>query len=76
MARSKDRAAVISVSDNGPGIPEAIREKVLTPFFTTKEEGTGLGLSIAVRIIEEHNGQLEIESNQSGGATVSLFLPG
>ena len=75
MVRSKDRAAVISVSDNGPGIPEAIREKVLTPFFTTKEEGTGLGLSIAVRIIEEHNGQLEIESNQSGGARFSLFLP-
>ena len=53
---SNGRMAVIRVSDNGPGIPESIREKVLLPFFTTKEEGTGLGLSIAVRIIEEHHG--------------------
>ena len=75
MVQSKDRVAVIRISDNGPGIPESIRDKVLQPFYTTKEEGTGLGLSIAVRIIEEHNGWLEIESNQSRGATFVISLP-
>ena len=75
MTPSKDRIAVIRVSDNGPGIPESIREKVLQPFFTTKEEGTGLGLSIAVRIIEEHHGRLDIESNQDEGATFVISLP-
>ncbi len=75
MVRSKERGVLIRMSDNGPGIPEPIRDKVLQPFFTTKEEGTGLGLSIAVRIIEEHNGRLEIESNQGGGATFIISLP-
>ncbi len=75
VARSKERGVLIRISDDGPGIPEPIRGKVLQPFFTTKEEGTGLGLSIAVRIIEEHNGWLEIESNQSRGATFVIFLP-
>jgi len=72
---SQDRLAVIEVSDNGPGIPESIRDKVLQPFFTTKEEGTGLGLSIAVRIIEEHHGRMDIESNQGGGTTFIISLP-
>ena len=72
---SNGRIAVIRVSDNGPGIPESIRDKVLLPFFTTKEEGTGLGLSIAVRIIAEHHGRIDIESNQGGGSTFIISLP-
>ena len=75
MTPSKERTAVIRLSDNGPGIPEPIREKVLQPFFTTKEEGTGLGLSITVRIIEEHHGRLDIESNKDGGTTFVISLP-
>jgi len=75
MTPSKERTAVIQVSDNGPGIQASIKEKVLQPFFTTKEEGTGLGLSIAARIIEEHHGRLDIESNEGGGATVVISLP-
>lgn len=72
---SQDKLAVIRVSDDGPGIPESIRDKVLQPFFTTKEEGTGLGLSIAVRIIEEHHGRMDIELNQGGGTTFIISLP-
>ena len=75
QASPTERGVVIRVSDNGPGIPDGIRDKVLQPFFTTKEEGTGLGLSIAGRIIEEHGGRLHIESNQGGGAAVVIFLP-
>ena len=75
MNPSNGRIAVIRVSDNGPGIPESIRDKVLLPFYTTKEEGTGLGLSIAVRIIAEHHGRIDIESNENGGTTFIISLP-
>lgn len=71
-----DRAAVIiRIRDNGPGIPESVKGKIFQPFFTTKEEGTGLGLSIAARIIEEHGGKLEADSQDGQGATFILTLP-
>jgi signal transduction histidine kinase len=69
------RMAVVQVMDGGPGIAESIREKVLQPFFTTKEEGTGLGLSIVDRIIKEHQGSMDIESNENGGTTFIISLP-
>jgi signal transduction histidine kinase len=72
---SNGNSAVIRVSDNGPGIPESIREKVLQPFFTTKDEGTGLGLSIVARIIEEHQGWIDIESKEGEGTTFIITLP-
>ncbi len=68
-------ALVIRVSDNGPGIPESVQDKVFQPFFSTKEEGTGLGLSIATRIIEEHGGRLELESKKNQGTTFIITLP-
>lgn len=66
---------VIRVSDNGPGVPEAIKDKIFQPFFSTKEEGTGLGLSIAARIIEDHNGCLSLRSREGKGATFIITLP-
>ena len=68
-------AIVIRLTDNGPGIPESIREKVLQPFYTSKEEGTGLGLSIAQRIVENHGGKLELESKEGEGTTFIIILP-
>jgi len=68
-------ASVISVRDNGPGIPSHLHEKIFQPFFTTKEQGTGLGLSIAQRIITEHGGRLEIESSKERGAAFIITLP-
>ncbi len=68
------RAVVIAVSDNGPGIPSAMQDRVLDPFFTTKEEGTGLGLSIVKRIIEEHGGRLDLVSEEGKGATFIITL--
>jgi len=68
-------AARIRVTDNGPGIKETHMEKVLHPFFTTKEEGTGLGLSIASRIIEEHDGTLSFTSKEGEGTTFVITLP-
>jgi signal transduction histidine kinase len=67
--------AIISISDNGPGIPEAIQENIFQPFFSTKEEGTGLGLSIASRIVEKHGGSLTLISQEGSGATFVITLP-
>jgi signal transduction histidine kinase len=72
---SRPSTAVIRLTDNGPGIPEAAKDKVFQPFFTTKEEGTGLGLSIAVRIIEEHQGWLDVKSKEGEGTTFIISLP-
>lgn len=66
----------IEVEDNGPGIPDEIKDKILQPFFTTKKgtEGTGLGLSITNDIVKAHGGRLDVESNQDGSKFV-ISLP-
>jgi signal transduction histidine kinase len=69
------RVVVIQVSDSGPGVPEAIQERLFEPFFSTKEEGSGLGLSIAARIVEEHGGWLNLSSEEGKGATFAITLP-
>ena len=68
----------VAVHDNGTGIPEDIREKILEPFFTTKEvgKGTGLGMPIILRIIRGHHGDLVIEdSAELGGACLRFWIP-
>lgn len=65
---------IIAVSDDGPGIPDAIKDRVLEPFFTTKKEGTGLGLYISYSIMKTLKGDLEIQSSQQG-TRVNLVLP-
>ncbi len=68
---------LISVKDNGCGIPEAIREKLFDPFFTTKPvgEGTGLGLSITYGIIHEHEGEINVISEVNVGSEFIISLP-
>ncbi len=68
---------IVTISDNGPGIPEALRLKIFEPFFTTKEsgEGTGLGLSISYGIIKEHRGTIEVQTAQEGGALFRITFP-
>lgn len=75
VAPSRGPVAQLRVVDNGPGIAEGLREKILQPFFTTKEEGTGLGLSIAVRIIAEHGGWIDVGAGPGGGAAFTVSLP-
>jgi len=65
----------IAFSDAGPGIPDDVREKVFTPFFTTKSRGSGLGLSTAKRFVEAHNGQIAIDCPPNGGTTVVIRIP-
>jgi signal transduction histidine kinase len=73
-----DRPAVaIEVADTGTGIPPEVLPRVFDPFFTTKAEGkgTGLGLAICKRIVQQHHGTLEIESELGRGTTVRVSLP-
>jgi signal transduction histidine kinase len=72
-----DNKISINIADNGPGIPEHIRDKIMQPFFTTKKgtEGTGLGLSITHDIIEVHGGELRVESKEGKGAEFTIILP-
>ncbi|HEX7021144.1 MAG TPA: ATP-binding protein, partial [Gemmatimonadaceae bacterium] len=72
---SSESECRIAFSDSGPGIPNEVREKIFTPFFTTKARGSGLGLPTAKRLIEAHDGQLAIDSPQTGGTTVVIRLP-
>jgi signal transduction histidine kinase len=67
--------AEVAVSDQGPGVPEADRDAVFTPFFTTKEQGTGLGLAIAREFTEAHGGRLSVDGERRPGATFVLRLP-
>lgn len=64
----------ITVADTGPGIPPEVREKLFTPFFTTKSRGTGLGLSTARRFVEAQGGSIAIECPPGGGTTAVLHL--
>ena len=74
--RAVNRVSV-SVSDNGPGITEEVKNRIFEPFFTTKQHtgGTGLGLSISYGIIQEHGGTIEVESQVGKGATFIFHLP-
>ena len=62
----RDEHISIDVTDNGPGIPDELQEKIFIPFFTTKSEGTGIGLSLCRQIIRNHNGHLSILESRPG----------
>ena len=63
---------IIEIIDNGKGIPPSLLNKILQPYFTTKDQGTGLGLVIAKKFIEEHNGSIDIISELNRGTTVRI----
>lgn len=66
----------ITIEDDGPGIPSDIKERLFEPFFTTKgKQGTGLGLALVKKIVDEHGGRVEMESQPGQGTTFRLLLP-
>lgn len=65
----------IAIGDSGIGIPEHTRTRIFDPFFTTKSQGLGMGLAISRRIVEAHNGRLNVMRSPMGGAQLALELP-
>jgi signal transduction histidine kinase/ActR/RegA family two-component response regulator len=76
-ARDGERRMILQVSDDGPGIPQAILARIFDPFFTTKPAGvgTGLGLAIVLSVVREHGGQVSVSSPPDGGSVFSVELP-
>ncbi len=69
------RVVHIAVIDNGPGVPAAARDRVFTPFFTTKPRGTGLGLALVQKIVVSHDGRITLATRPGGGACFQIELP-
>jgi nitrogen fixation/metabolism regulation signal transduction histidine kinase len=65
----------LTISDNGDGLNEDIKERIFEPYVTSKTKGTGLGLAIVKKIIDEHNGLISADNSPQGGVTVSIQLP-
>ncbi len=69
------RAIVVNVADDGPGIPAEIAERIFNPFFTTKHQGSGLGLAIVRKIVDAHDGRIDLDSVPGAGTTFRVTLP-
>jgi CheY-like chemotaxis protein/two-component sensor histidine kinase len=65
----------VSIKDDGPGISRKIKRKIFNPFFTTKDSGTGLGLAIARKISEDHDGSVELKTEEGKGTEFTVYLP-
>jgi two-component system nitrogen regulation sensor histidine kinase NtrY len=74
VARTRDRA-LLTVADEGPGIPEELRDRIFDPYFTTRHEGTGLGLAIVKKIVLQHGGEIAAGAHPGGGASFAIALP-
>jgi signal transduction histidine kinase len=69
------KVALLRIADEGPGIPEEIREKIFDLYFTTKSEGSGIGLAMTYRILQLHYGSVQVQSEQGRGAEFQLRIP-
>jgi signal transduction histidine kinase len=65
----------LRISDNGLGMDDQTRAKIFDPFFTSREEGTGLGLALCRKIVDEHGGRIEVESEPGEGTEFVISLP-
>jgi len=75
IACRKNDRVMVSIADNGPGIPEALQSKIFNLYFTTKSSGTGLGLSIVHQIVGEHGGDIAVTSSEGHGTTFRMVFP-
>ncbi|UOE92668.1 ATP-binding protein [Alkalihalobacillus sp. LMS39] len=73
--KTKDNTVLLAIKDEGCGIPKQRLDKLGEPFFTMKEKGTGLGMTVTFKIIEAHNGTIDIDSEVNIGTTVNVRLP-
>ncbi len=75
LAKGDTDVVILEVEDNGKGIPPEAQKRLFDPFFTTKDTGTGLGLAIAARIVENHGGTLQYQTQVNRGTTFGIVLP-
>jgi signal transduction histidine kinase len=68
-------AVLVEFADNGPGIPPDVADKVFDPFFTTKAQGSGLGLAIVRKIVDAHDGRIDLRTTPGQGTTIRVTLP-
>jgi len=73
--KTENGSVILDVEDNGKGIPDEEKKRLFTPFFTTKSRGSGLGLPISKKIVEDHGGHIEFESQILAGTKFSVFFP-
>ncbi len=72
----EERAAVLmEIADDGPGIPTDVADRVFAPFFTTKAQGSGLGLAIVRKIVDAHDGQIDLQTSVGRGTRIRITLP-
>jgi signal transduction histidine kinase len=69
------QTVIVTVSDDGPGIPVDAVERVFNPFFTTKPQGSGLGLAIVRKIVDAHDGRIDMTTPPGGGTAFRVTLP-
>jgi two-component system, NtrC family, nitrogen regulation sensor histidine kinase NtrY len=74
FSRTSSGRARIEVADNGPGVPEGLRQDIFLPFFTTKQEGTGVGLSLARQVVLAHKGSISVGDRKGGGALFRIVI--
>jgi signal transduction histidine kinase len=74
-ARRAGHRVVIEVADTGRGVPDADKEKLFLPYFSTKGRGTGLGLAIVHRIVNDHDGRISVHDNHPRGTRFEIELP-
>jgi signal transduction histidine kinase len=75
VGRDRDARARLEVSDQGPGIDPKVRDRLFTPFVTTRDGGTGLGLAVVDRIVRTHRGTVRVDSERGRGTTFTVWLP-
>jgi signal transduction histidine kinase len=72
---ARGRSLQVTLADNGKGISAAQRDSIFEPFYTTRSDGTGLGLTIVKKIVEQHDGRIEVESEAGKGTQFTVVLP-
>jgi PAS domain S-box-containing protein len=75
VAQAPTPTVVVEVADNGPGVPAELTDRIFNPFFTSKPQGTGLGLAIVSKIVDAHDGRIDVSSSPEAGARFRITVP-
>lgn len=75
LPKGPEHYLVVEIADTGPGLTSEQQEYLFTPFYTTKPKGTGLGLAVSLKLVEDHRGNIAVESREGEGTTFKVYLP-